>query len=48
MPNMKTIINSHNHITDNPKTITKKRIYKCVDKTKCPLSQNCLINNIVY
>ena len=45
---MKTIINSHNHKITNPKTITKERTGRCVDKAKCLLSQNCLINNIIY
>ena len=45
---MKTIINSHNHKITNPKTITKDRACNCVDKAKCPLSQNCLVNNIIY
>ena len=43
LPNMKTIINSHNHKITNPKTITKDRTCNCVDKAKCPLSQNCLV-----
>ena len=45
---MKTIINSHNHKITNPKTITKERTGRGVDKAKCLLSQNCLINNIIY
>ena len=45
---MKTIINSHNHKITNPKTITKERAGRGVDKAKCLLSQNCLINNIIY
>ena len=39
---------SDNHKITNPKTITKKRTCNCVDKSKCPLSQNCLISNIIY
>ena len=46
MPNTKTIINSHNHKISNPKTITKERTCNSVNKAKCPLTQNCLINNI--
>ena len=46
MPNTKTIINSHNHKISNPKTITKERTCNSADKAKCPLTQNCLINNI--
>ena len=41
LPNMKAIINSHNHKVANTKTITKDRTCNCVDKAKCPLSQNC-------
>ena len=41
LPNMKTIINSYNHKVTNPKSITK-------DRTKCPLTQNCFVNNIIY
>ena len=48
LSNMKTIINSHNHKVTNPKTITKDRTCNCVDKAKCPLSQKCLVNNIIY
>ena len=29
-------------------TITKDRTCNCVDKAKCPLSQNCLVNKIIY
>ena len=43
---MKTTINSHDHKITNPKTTTKERISNYIDKAKCPLSQNCLINNI--
>ena len=46
MPNMKRNFNSHNHKITNPKAITKERTCNNVDKAKCPLSQNCLINNI--
>ena len=48
LSNMKTIINSHNHKVTNPKTITKDTTCNCVDKAKCPLSQKCLVNNIIY
>ena len=45
---MKTITNSRNHKITNPKTITKERTCSWIDKAKCSLSQNCLINNIIY
>ena len=38
---------SHNQKITNPKTITKEKTSNCVDKAKCLLSQNCLINNII-
>ena len=43
MRNMKIIINSDNHKTTSPKTITKERTCNCVHKAKCLLSQNCFI-----
>ena len=48
MSNMKAIINSHNYEITNHATITKVRTYICIDKERCMLSQNCLINNIIY
>ena len=45
-PNMKAMINSHNHKVTYPKTIIKDRTCNCVGKAKCPLSQNWLVNNI--
>ena len=48
LPNMKTMINSHNHKVTNPKAITKDRTCNCVDKAKCTLSQNFLANNNIY
>ena len=48
VPNMKTITNSYNYKITNPNTITKNRTCNCVDKAKCPLSQNCLVSNIIY
>ena len=48
MSNTKTIIKSLNRKIANPKTITKKKTCNFIDKAKCLLSQNCLINNIIY
>ena len=48
MPNTKTMINSHNHKITNPKAFTKQRTCNCLYNAKCPLSQKCLINNIIY
>ena len=47
MPNMKTI-NWRNQNITNPEAIAKERNCNCVDKTKCPFNQKCLINNIIY
>ena len=45
---MKTIINSHNLKIRKPETITKDRTCNGLDKAKCLLIQNCLVNNIIY
>ena len=45
---MKITVNSHNQNVTNPKTMTKDRTCNCVDKVKCPLTQNCLVSNIIY
>ena len=47
MPNLKTIMNSHNYKYTNPKTITNEWTCNCIGKAKCLLTQNCLINNII-
>ena len=43
-----TMINLHNYKVTNPKTFAKDRTCNCVDRAKCPLDQNCLVNNIIY
>ena len=48
MPNIKTVINSHNHKITNPKIITKEGSCNCVYKAKCLLSQNFLISKIIF
>ena len=48
LSNMKITVNSHNQNVTNPKTMTKDRTCNCVDKVKCPLTQNCLVSNIIY
>ena len=40
LPNMKAMINSHNHTVTNTKTPPKDRTCNYVVKAKCPLSQN--------
>ena len=49
MPNLKPITTIH-RITKLliPRPITKDRTCNCVDKAKFLLSQNCLINKIIY
>ena len=48
MSNARTIINLHNLKITKPKSSTKERTCNCIDKAKCLLRQNCLINNIIY
>ena len=47
LPNMETVINSHNYKITNPKTVTKERTCNSADKAKYPLNQNYFINNII-
>ena len=45
--NIKTVINNHNKNTlNNPIVATKT--CNCISKPKCPLNNNCLIENTVY
>ena len=48
MPNIKTIINTHNkNIINLPKeNIT--RSYNCIRKHQCLLNEKCLTNNVLY
>ena len=49
MPNINTIINSHNNKIINPPTPpTEQRTCNCMKKEQCPMNQNCLASNIVY
>ena len=49
MPNMNTIINSHNNKIINPPTPpTNQRTCNCMRKDLCPMNQNCLASNVVY
>ncbi|XP_047145701.1 uncharacterized protein LOC124818701 [Hydra vulgaris] len=48
MQNIKCIISSHNHkILQSKRNITTKTC-NCITKTACPLSNQCLVSNIVY
>ena len=46
MPNINSIINSHNKKITNPHVETK--MCNCIQKDLCPLKQNCLTLNIIY
>ena len=49
MPNMHSVINSHNHkvlqVSDQPK---KPKTCNCMKKEECPLNQECLEKSIIY
>lgn len=47
MPNMKSVINSHNKNIINSSNEPSSKC-NCVDKSKCPLNNECLTKNIVY
>ena len=48
MPNIKTIIGSHNRTILSKDNIVSKKNCNCVNKSACPLFNKCLSNNIVY
>ena len=48
MPNMKSIISSHNKAILSPNDQQDDRTCNCTNKETCPMNQNCLISNIVY
>ena len=48
MPNMKSIIHSHNQHILNPKIENNERLCNCINKQKYPLQQKCLTSNIIY
>ncbi|XP_047143824.1 leucine-rich repeat and coiled-coil domain-containing protein PF3D7_0703800 [Hydra vulgaris] len=48
MPNVKSLINTHNNkILHSDKNKTSKKC-NCIDKNICPLNNQCLFSNIVY
>ena len=48
MPNIKSIVSFHNrHIMKSIPPESDKSC-NCITKSKCPLNQQCLVNNIVY
>ena len=48
MPNMKLIINIHNKTVTNPQPSVQARTYNCINKSKFPLNNKCLCNNVLY
>ena len=51
MPNIKSIISSHNRKTLDPKTPIpneNERTCNCIKKDQCPLQQKCLTKNVIY
>ena len=48
MPNIKSIINSHNKNILYGDVKLSEKACNCIKKSLCPLNNNCLSNNIVY
>ena len=52
MPNIENIISAHNQsvLTKKPqqKAVSKNENCNCQQKDDCPLSQNCLVESVVY
>ena len=51
MPNIKSIISSHNRKTLDPKAPIpneNERTCNCIKKDQCPLQQKCLTKNVIY
>ena len=48
MPNVKSIIDSHNHRLLHQKNDNNERLCNCINKQNCPLHQKCLSSNILY
>ena len=49
MPNINTIINSHNNKIINPSTLPNNQpTCNCMRKEQCPMNGNCLASKIVY
>ena len=48
MPNIKSRINIHNKTVTNPQSSTQARTCNCINKSKCPLNNKCLYNNVLY
>ena len=48
MPNMKSRININNKTVSNPKPSIQVGTYNCINKSKWPLNNKCLINNLLH
>ena len=48
LPNIKSIINSHNRKILYPTPTIGRRTCNCINISQCPLKQRCLSNNILY
>ena len=48
MPNMKSRINIHNKKVTKAKPSAQARTCNCINKSKCPLNNKCLSNNVLY
>ena len=48
MPNMKSRINIHNKTATKTQPSAQARTCNCINKSKCPLNNKYLSNNILY
>ena len=48
MPNLKTVINLHNHKTIDEVAGPNKKSCNCINSLKCSLNQLCLIENTLH
>ena len=48
MPNMKSRINTHNKTVKKAQPSAQARTCNCINKSKCPFNNKCLINNVLY
>ena len=48
MPNMKSNINIHNETVTNQEPSSEAKSCNCINKSKCPLNNNCLSNNVLF
>lgn len=48
MPNIQSIINSHNHRILYNQATNAEKTCNCINKSICPMNNQCLTKNIVY